>query len=259
MARLYHEDAELYDIAFDWDVTAEIEWLLERLDGPQRVLEPACGTGRMLTALAARGVEVVGFDLSPEMVQIAQRRLGSLGRVRVADMADFDLGEQFDGAVCPINTLGHLRPDELARHLQCVARHAPVYLVQVALHPFGRYESHWRTERNGVDLDVRWVPEDVDIERGTSRDRSRIEVLAGPRAGEVIEDVHAITIWTPERWAELVDASPFQEVAMYDGSEPGRPRVAPGTRGGLLWHELRTRSATRRRSGRGAASSPRSR
>lgn len=40
MTRIYSDD-ELYDIAFDWDVSAEADWLVERL-GPQcaSVLEP---------------------------------------------------------------------------------------------------------------------------------------------------------------------------------------------------------------------------
>jgi hypothetical protein len=59
MARLYTDDAELYDIAFDWDVSDEVEWLLERLGAECRsVLEPGCGSGRMLDALARRGIRV---------------------------------------------------------------------------------------------------------------------------------------------------------------------------------------------------------
>src|SRR3979409_541590 len=30
----------------------------------RRLLEPACGTGRLITALATRGYEVAGFDLN---------------------------------------------------------------------------------------------------------------------------------------------------------------------------------------------------
>lgn len=53
VAKLYTDDAELYDIAFDWDVGGEVEWLLERLGpGCGSVFEPGCGSGRMLDAFA---------------------------------------------------------------------------------------------------------------------------------------------------------------------------------------------------------------
>ena len=44
MTRLYEDDAELYDIAFDWDISDEADWLVERLQATT-VLEPGCGTG----------------------------------------------------------------------------------------------------------------------------------------------------------------------------------------------------------------------
>jgi hypothetical protein len=72
-----------------------------------------------------------------------------------------------------------------------------------------------------------------------SRQRSRIEVLSGQRAGEVIEEIHEMTAWTPLTWRRAIDASPFAEVATYDGGRKGRwPLVDSDATGGLLWHEL---------------------
>jgi SAM-dependent methyltransferase len=244
MTRLYGDDAELYDIAFDWDVSAEVDWLVERLDAPASVLEPGCGSGRMLVAFADRGIDVAGIDLSARMVELARERLGSRGGVAVADMTDFDLGRRFDGAVCPINTLLHLTPGELARHLDCMARHTSRYLVQVGLvaagsEPFAG--SHWEAERDGTRLRVDWEDEDLDLERGISRQRSRIEVLSGPRTGEVLEEVHAMTAWTPETWYAAIEPSPFKQVATYDGGvRDAWPQVGREATGGLLWHDLRS-------------------
>jgi SAM-dependent methyltransferase len=68
-ARIYAEEAELYDIAFGWDASADADWLVERLGQDCRtVLEPGCGTGRMLAALSERGLDVSGIDLSEAMV-----------------------------------------------------------------------------------------------------------------------------------------------------------------------------------------------
>ncbi|MDX6413394.1 MAG: hypothetical protein QOH23_804 [Gaiellaceae bacterium] len=76
MARLYEDDAELYDIAFDWDISDEADWLVGTL-AATTVLEPGCRGGRMLEALADRGCQVVGIDTSPFMVELARRRLGA--------------------------------------------------------------------------------------------------------------------------------------------------------------------------------------
>ncbi len=245
MTRLYTEDVELYDIAFSWDLADEVDWLLARLGpGCERVLEPGSGTGRMLEALAARGLEAVGIDSSAQMVDYARRRLAAAGakaEAIEADMADFELGRRFDGAVCPINTLAHLTPAELARHFECVARHLEPggrYLVQLgvaeALDPTS--VSEWNAERGDVALRIRWAP--VSRRDGREEHHSRIEVLSGPRRGAVIEERHEMTGWTPGAWRRALEASPFTEVACYDGGESGRPRVELEQGGGLLWHEL---------------------
>ena len=125
-SRLYTSDAQLYDIAFSWDVSAEIEWLLERLGSDcSPILEPACGSGRMLAALAEHGVKAVGIDSSAEMVRLARQRLKSLrGEAVVADMTDFEIERAFGGAVCPVNSLAHLvDPRDAVSHLACVTRH----------------------------------------------------------------------------------------------------------------------------------------
>jgi SAM-dependent methyltransferase len=86
MSRIYSDEAELCDIAFDWDISGEVDWLLERL-GPDcyKVLEPGCGSGRMLDALAGHGLEVTGIDVSEPMLELARRRLDDRVTVVTAD------------------------------------------------------------------------------------------------------------------------------------------------------------------------------
>ena len=246
MTRLYSDDVELYDIAFSWDLDDEVAWLRERFGpGCRTVLEPGSGTGRMLEALARAGFDATGIDSSPEMVAFARERLAAAGyeaTVVEADMIAFDLGRTFDAAVCPINTLLHLTPAELGAHFERMAAHlapgAP-YLVQVGV--FDDQErptvNEWIAERGDVSLDVRW--ESLGRAGGREEHRSRIAVTSGPRAGEVIEEVHDMTAWTSSAWRAAIDASPFVEAATYDGGESGRPPVELEDGGGLMWHELR--------------------
>ena len=235
MSRIYTDEAELYDIAFDWDLTDEAGWLVERLGpGCRSVLEAGCGSGRMLAALAAHGLEVVGIDTSEEMLAFTRARGAEVVR---ADMRNFDLGRRFDGAVSVVSTVGILASDGLASHLESMARHLEPgarYLVQQGVFAAQAelWRSEWEAERGGTRLHVTW--EAIDRRRS----RSRVEIVAGPRAGDVVEDEHVSTFWTVEAWCEAIAASAFAQVACYDGREEDRPEVELARGGGLLWHEL---------------------
>ena len=231
MSRIYTDEAELYDIAFDWDLTDEAAWVVERL-GPdcRSVLEPGCGSGRMLAALAAHGLEVLGIDTSEAMLALARARGAEVVR---ADMTDFDLGRRFDGALSVVSTVGILGPGGLASHLESMARHLGTgarYLVQQGVFATEAelWRSEWEAERGGTKLHVVW--EAIDRERS----RSRVEIVGGPRTGDVVEDEHVSTFWTVEAWLEAIAASPFTEVATYDDEQ----KVDLERGGGLLWHEL---------------------
>lgn len=138
---LYTAEADLYDLAFSWDTSAEVDWLLDRLGSDcAPVLEPACGSGRFLVEFGHRGIEAVGIDRSPAMVHLAQQHLRNEnlpGNAEVADMTSFDLGRVFGGAICPIDSLACLHDRvQVIGHLQSMAQHlrpASTYLVQLEL------------------------------------------------------------------------------------------------------------------------------
>jgi SAM-dependent methyltransferase len=212
------------------------------------VLEPGCGSGRYLEAFARHGLDVVGIDSSPVMVELARRRLAKSslsGEAVLDEMTDFDLGRCFDGAVCAIATIQHLTREELGRHLLCMAWHLAVdarYMVQLALYdPSGRQDipsSRWQEARGDLSLRIDWTTEEVDLKSARARQHSRIEILSGPRRGEVVEEHHEMTAWTPESWSGALDGSRFTQVAVYDGSADPPLEVAPGATGGLIWSEL---------------------
>jgi 2-polyprenyl-3-methyl-5-hydroxy-6-metoxy-1,4-benzoquinol methylase len=62
------------------------------------VLDAGCGTGGVAIELARRGIEVVGVDADPSMIQTAMRRAPDTAWVH-GDMADVDLGRRFDVVV----------------------------------------------------------------------------------------------------------------------------------------------------------------
>jgi ubiquinone/menaquinone biosynthesis C-methylase UbiE len=72
------------------------------------ILDLACGTGRHLISLSKEGYDVVGLDISPNLLKIAKIRLSSVQLVR-ADMQHLPFKPQtFSGAVSMDTSLGYL-------------------------------------------------------------------------------------------------------------------------------------------------------
>lgn len=67
----------------NWHLQSRMSVVLETVDrfAPKeaRILDIGCGTGFLLEQFAKRGFSGVGVDLSPESVEIAQKRLAELG------------------------------------------------------------------------------------------------------------------------------------------------------------------------------------
>jgi SAM-dependent methyltransferase len=129
--------SETYDEPGNQIVAVEepVVWSLVDLLAPGRALDAACGTGRHARHLVDLGHEVVGVDVTPEMLS---RAAGNVPEARFmeADLRDIPADdEHFDLVVCGL-ALAHL-PDldasaaELARVLKPGGR-----LVASVIHPF---------------------------------------------------------------------------------------------------------------------------
>lgn len=99
-----------------------------------RVLDAGCGTGAMSAELAARGAEVVGVDIAPSLVDIAQRRLPAHLAARVhfiaGDMLSSSFG-RFDAVVAMDSLIYYSQPD-LLNALTTLAERAPQTVFTVA-------------------------------------------------------------------------------------------------------------------------------
>lgn len=92
----YHAYAPIYDCTGQERFGAHLAglalaWFRKRRRTPQRALDLACGTGGAALVFAAAGIETVGLDRSPAMVQIARdraRRAGLAATFIEADMRD---------------------------------------------------------------------------------------------------------------------------------------------------------------------------
>lgn len=122
-----YDDAELYDLVAPPDAAME-RFYVEAAGGPgRRVLELACGSGRLTAPLAASGALVTGGDLSETMLseaRAATARRGVSADFLALDMRDFVLGRHFDAIIIAANSLMHLHmPADFARAFSAIRQH----------------------------------------------------------------------------------------------------------------------------------------
>jgi ubiquinone/menaquinone biosynthesis C-methylase UbiE len=67
--------------------------LTSKIEGGQRVLDLGCGTGALTLKAAARGAEVKGIDVNPQMLEIAQARIGEAELVQNVELCEMGVAE----------------------------------------------------------------------------------------------------------------------------------------------------------------------
>lgn len=75
------------------------------------LLDLGCGTGTLSVLLAQAGYEVIGADISPDMLSVAQEKAFAAGQdilFLCQDMTRLDLYGTLDAAVCTLDALNHL-------------------------------------------------------------------------------------------------------------------------------------------------------
>src|SRR3954447_7064995 len=112
--------APFYDLEYG-DYDADLDFYRQsallvtaRRQRTTRVLDLACGTGRVALALAAAGHRVTGVDAAPAMLALAQAKAAAAGQsVRLVTahlqaLPGPEMLGQFNLAVCAINSFGYL-------------------------------------------------------------------------------------------------------------------------------------------------------
>ena len=184
-----------------------------------RVLELACGTCSHSIALAKQGFEVVGLDLSPEMLDFARPKAAANGvsiDVHQGNVVDFDLGQQFDCVIFMSETFPLITEyDDIRSHFGAVRRHLcerGIYIVDVDAHKHGvgtEYEV-WgrRTEDiDGGTVDIWHESFPGDWVKGTSHMIMHCRIHLHGRAYET-SDEWRIRVDAPWNLSVLVECLP---------------------------------------------------
>ncbi len=226
---------QYYDIAFQAYTRREADFIEAAcrkycLFDTRRLLEPACGTGRLITELAARGYQVTGFDLSQPALSYLRRRLARRmlhAETFEAEMSDFRLGRPVDAAYCTVSTFRHLLTEQAARdHLECIAgslRPGGIYVLALHLLPLDvdeedakRYAERWTERRAQTKVTVKLRVLRTDLRRRIEDLRVCLLVRRGSKELRLRHEFHFRT-YTARQFRRLLGSVPWLELCdVYD-------------------------------------------
>ena len=234
-ATAWYDSPLYYEIVYQ-DYTRPETQFLEALahqyrlgkDAPLRVLEPACGAGRLLESLARRGHVVHGFDLNPNMLRYARTRLrkvGLAGRVWRDRLESFSVqGDAgYDLIHCLVSTFKYVLTEVGARaSLRRMARALrPGGLCVLGLHLTDYRQDapdheRWIRRRGDVRVVSDTWSDIPDRNSRTEACRTRMRICHGDRRWEE-ETLWDFRTYSPRELRVLLRAVPTLElVACHD-------------------------------------------
>ena len=112
----YSDFASVYDLLMgdaEYLKRAEYLYSLFKKHGkpPKLMLDLACGTGTFSNLFAEKGIEVIGVDISEEMLAVAREKSANYGNnvlYLCQSAEELDLYGTVDGAICCMDSLNHI-------------------------------------------------------------------------------------------------------------------------------------------------------
>lgn len=121
---MYNDFAAVYDRLQDTDYEAFVDYYEKIFDKygkkPQLVLDLGCGTGNITIPMAKRGYDMIGLDLSCEMLNIARNKAKDKDLDILflnQDMCEMELYGTVDAIVCALDGINYLTDPEDAGQL----------------------------------------------------------------------------------------------------------------------------------------------
>jgi hypothetical protein len=207
---------------------AEIAWYLERLPRDAgAVLEPMCGSGRLLIPLTERGLSLHGVDSSAAMLDACRARLAAAGREATLvrqDVVALNLPFRYGAALVAAGSFQLLADPMQARTaLARIRAHLvpprlllmDLFVPDAAVHPPGAPEVDIRSVRDAGGGRITLRSEStVDTEARLLSMRLRYERRGAGGAVEREDEALAITWYDEDEIAALLGAAGFDQVAI---------------------------------------------
>jgi len=128
---IYQDFAEVYDaLTDDVDYEKTVEYLEQIFKKhydkkPKLMTELACGTGSITKLLSEKGYDMIGIDLSEEMLGVAREKCNENVLLLNQDMTEFELYGTVDAIMCLLDSVNYITEPE---KLQKMFRLAENYL-----------------------------------------------------------------------------------------------------------------------------------
>lgn len=231
LAGTIYDYPKYYDLIFGSDCQAEMHFLQASFPifadrKIKRLLEPACGTGRLMIRFAKLGYAVTGMDLNAKAIDFCNQRLERNHfkcTAFVGDMCDFTLKKPADAAFNTINSFRHLESGAQAQaHLAAMADAiAPggLYVLGLHLTPLTGAtveEESWTASRGQLTVTTDMWLVDRDLSKRYETYKMKYQVST-PSKNEVLEDQFNFRTYTAEQILELIASENRWEIAeIYD-------------------------------------------
>ena len=165
---------------------ALLDCLIELTRGVGMIADIGCGPGQIARYLADHGAQAMGIDLSPEMVQLAQRLSPDIP-FRQGDMLARDLGANSLGGIVAFYSVIHAPPDQIPqvmREFYRVLRLGGLALLAFHIGDEVRHLDEWWEKPVSLDFHF-YQPETLarHLEEAGFRVEAKIE--RAPYAGSV--------------------------------------------------------------------------
>jgi glycine/sarcosine N-methyltransferase len=227
---LYDDFAD-YDRFVAWErrLAYELPFIERQLASAnaRRVLDVACGTGKHAIALAQRGYEVTGADLSAGMVARARENAAGTGidvRFAVAGFGELaaHVGGGFDAVLCLGNSLPHaLTGDDLDRTLAdfaLVLRPGGMLFVQMRnYHRVLARRERWMAPQSRREGEREWLFLRLYDYNEDGSLGFHVVMLTRKGEGAWTQRVEQTRLW-PWRRGELAQAlggAGFEDISLY--------------------------------------------
>ncbi|MGW7029103.1 class I SAM-dependent methyltransferase [Streptomyces xanthophaeus] len=189
---------------------------------PSSVLDVGCGTGEDVAYFATRGVDAVGVDLQPQMLQRAAQKFPG-ARFIEADMRSLRLGRSFEAIISFGYAIANLHSDQdIAAALQSFARHAQegtlLILEALAFQPDMAVArpSQFTIDTPGLRATAQAHYEVDPGRRLLQRRRSWRDAAGKPTA----QDFARFRMLAPEELEQKLKAAGFELLEIHDRQSP---------------------------------------
>lgn len=208
----WYDHPHYFDLVFRDETAAEVEFFEQAFKRfsdrkVKRLLEPGCGSGRLVVEMASRGYDVTGLDLSQSMLDYMSMRLKKnklTADCVLGDMTAMKFKRKFDAAFCTFNTFRHMidEPNAL-KHLRTVAdnlKKGGLYILGFHLIPIDadpECTERWTAKDRGTKVNC--TLRVIDFDRKSRQEMLRISIKATKKNGKVerVRSEFPLRIYTP--------------------------------------------------------------